>query len=46
MNLKAEAIANMRVSLIWVASARTDGKSRISVHLVYFAQTLRLGGMN
>jgi hypothetical protein len=45
-NLMAEAIVTMRVSIIWVASARTDGKFRTSVHLAHFAQTLRLSGMN
>jgi len=45
-NLIAEAIVAMRVTVIWVASVRTDGKSRTSVRLVHFAQTVHLSGMN
>jgi hypothetical protein len=45
-NLMAEAIVTMRVSIICVASARTDGKSSISIHLVNFAQTVYLSGIN
>jgi hypothetical protein len=45
-SLMAEAIVTMRVGIIWVASARTDGKSRALVHLVHFGQTVRLSGVN
>ena len=45
-NLMAEAIVNKRVRIIWVASARTVGKSHTSVHRVHFAQTLYISGMN
>jgi len=45
-NLMTEAIVTKRVRIIWVASARTAGKSYTSVHLVHFAQTVYLSGMN
>ena len=45
-NLMTEAIITMRVGIIWVASVRTVGKSRTSFHLVHFAQTVHLIGMN
>jgi len=45
-NLMAEGIVTKHVRIIWVASARTVGKSHTSVHLVHFAQTVYLSGMN
>jgi hypothetical protein len=41
-----KAIVTMHVRIIWVASVRTDGKSRTTFHLVHFAQTVRFSGMN
>jgi hypothetical protein len=44
--LMAEPIVTMHVCIIWVASARTDGKSRTTFQRVHFAQTVHLSGMN